>query len=156
MHYSSTTEDTTGSHTTCRHNACAFILQSVYGHDAPYAIVGYKYIVQGHCSLTHWPEWEMLCKETAKSVVSFILQNIIYHWGTLLEIVTDNGAPFVKVLAYLSKRYHITHICISGYNSCANGLVECSHFDVHETLFKVCDREENKWSASAYLVFWVK
>jgi len=21
---------------------------------------GYKYIVQGRCSLTHWPEWEML------------------------------------------------------------------------------------------------
>ena len=29
---------------------------------------GYKYIVQGRCSLTHWPEWEMLQTETAKSL----------------------------------------------------------------------------------------
>ena len=30
---------------------------------------GYKYIIQGHCSLTHWPEWEMLRKESAKLLV---------------------------------------------------------------------------------------
>ena len=85
---------------------------------------GYKYIVQGRCSLTHWPEWEMLRKETAKSLATFILNNIIYRWGTLQEIVTDNGAPFVKAMAYLSHHFHIKHIRISGYNSQANGLVE--------------------------------
>jgi len=51
---------------------------------------GYKYIVQARCSVTHWPEWEMLRKETAKSLATFILHNLIYRWGTLLEIVTDN------------------------------------------------------------------
>ena len=115
---------------------------------------GYKYIVQGRCSLTHWPEWEMLRKETAKSLATFILHNIIYRWGTLLEIVTDNGAPFVKALGYLAKHYHITHVRISGYNSRANGLVERSHFDVRQALFKACDGEESKWSSSAYSVFW--
>ena len=85
---------------------------------------GYKYIVQGRCSLTHWPEWEMLRKESAKSLTTFILHNIIYRWGTLLEIVTDNGAPFIKALDYLAKHYHLQHIRISGYNSCVNGIVE--------------------------------
>jgi len=117
---------------------------------------GYKYIVQGRCSLTHWPEWEMLQKETAKLLANFILHNIIYRWGTLLEIVIDNGAPFVKALAYLMKHYHITHIRISGYNSHANGLVEHSHFDVREALFKACNGEESKWSSSAYSVFWAE
>ena len=117
---------------------------------------GYKYIVQARCSLTHWPEWEMLRKETAKSIATFILQNIIYRWGTLLEIVTDNGAPFVKALGYLSKHYHITHIRISGYNSRANGLVERSHFDVRQALYKACDGEESKWSSAAYSVFWAE
>ena len=117
---------------------------------------GYKYIVQARCSLTHWPEWEMLRKETAKSIALFILQNIIYRWGTLLEIVTDNGAPFVKALAYLSQHYHITHIRISGYNSRANGLVERSHFDVRQALFKSCDGQESKWSSTAYSVFWAE
>ena len=117
---------------------------------------GYKYIVQARCSLTHWPEWEMLRKETAKTLAVFILRNIIYRWGTLLEIVSDNGTPFVKALTYLAKHYHITHIRISGYNSRANGLVERSHFDVRQALFKACDGEENKWSSVAYSVFWAE
>lgn len=117
---------------------------------------GYKYIVQARCSLTHWPEWEMLRKESAKSLATFILHNIIYRWGTLLEIVTDNGAPFVKALGYLSKHYHLTHIRISGYNSRANGIVERSHFDVRQALFKACDGDQNKWSSVAYSVFWAE
>lgn len=117
---------------------------------------GYKYIVQARCSLTHWPEWEMLRKESAKSLAIFILHNIIYRWGTLLEIVTDNGAPFVKALGYLSKNYHFKHIRISGYNSRANGIVERSHFDVRQALFKACDGVESKWSSVAYSVFWAE
>ena len=85
----------------------------------------------------------MLHKETAKTLAIFILRNIIYRWGTLLEIVSDNSAPFVKALTYLAKHYHITPIRISGYNSRANGLVERSHFDVRQALFKACNGEEN-------------
>ena len=117
---------------------------------------GYKYIVQARCSLTHWPEWEMLWQETAMSLACFILNNIIYRWGTLLEIVTDNGAPFVKAMDYLAKTFHIKHIRISGYNSQANGIVERSHFDVRQALFKACDGEQSKWAASAYSVFWAE
>lgn len=117
---------------------------------------GYKYIVQGRCSLTHWPEWEMLRNETAKSLGHFILNNLIYRWGTLLEIVTDNGGPFVKAMDYLSKKYNVKHIRISGYNSRANGLVERSHFDVRQALFKACEGDQSKWAASAYSVFWAE
>ena len=118
---------------------------------------GYKYIIQGRCSLTHWPEWKMLCKESAKSLATFILHNIINHWGTLLlEIITDNGAPFVKALDYLAKHYHLQHIRISGYNSRANGIVERSHFDVRQALFKACDGDQSKWSTVAYSVFWAE
>ena len=84
-------------------------------HPTPSA--GFKYIVQARCLLTHWPEWEMLQQESAKSLAQFILNNIIYQWGTLLEIVTDNRAPFVKAMDYLAKTFHIKHIKISGYNS---------------------------------------
>jgi hypothetical protein len=98
----------------------------------------------------------MLRKETAKSIATFILRSLIYRWGTLIEIVTDNGAPFVKALTYLAKHYHIKHIRISGYNSRANGIVERSHFDVRQALYKACDGEESKWSSVAYSVFWAE
>ena len=117
---------------------------------------GFKYIVQARCSLTHWPEWEMLRQESARLLAWFILNNIIYCWGTLLEIVTDNRAPFVKAMDYLTQHYHIKHIHISSYNSRANGIVEWSHFDVWQALFKACNGEQRKWSVSAYSVFWAK
>jgi hypothetical protein len=117
---------------------------------------GFKYIVQARCSLIHWPEWDMLRKETAKNIAHFILHNLIYRWGTLLEIVTDNGAPFVKALAYLEQHYHIKHIRISGYNSRANGLVERAHFDVRQSIVKGCNGEPQKWSSTAYSTFWAE
>jgi hypothetical protein len=115
---------------------------------------GYKYIVQGRCSLVHWPEFEMLRNENARAIGEWLLKCFIYRWGTLVEIVSDNGGPFVKAIQYLSKRYHINHIRISGYNSRANGIVERSHFDIRQALFKAADGDASKWSQVAYSVFW--
>ena len=60
----------------------------------------------------------------------WIFEDILCRWGSLREIVTDNGAPFLKALDYLLKHYHINHIRISGYNSHTNGMIEHSHFDI--------------------------
>jgi hypothetical protein len=59
-------------------------------------------------------------------------------------------------MEYLSKRYHLNHIWISGYNSRANGTVERSHFDVHQSLFKVVDGDQKRWSLGVYSVFWAE
>jgi hypothetical protein len=115
---------------------------------------GFKYIVQGRCSLVHYVEFRMLRRETSTSLGDWLFEDVICRWGTLSEIVTDNGAPFVKALEYLSRRYHINHIRISGYNSRANGIVERSHFDVRQALFKSVDGDQAKWSKGAYSVFW--
>ena len=115
---------------------------------------GYKYIIQARCSLTHFPEFAMLRRETGKTVGDWILHDLIFRYGALIEIVTDNGPPIIKAVEYLSKRYHIKHIRISGYNSQANGIVERSHFDVRQSLFKAADGDESKWSQYAHYVFW--
>ena len=115
---------------------------------------GYKYIVQGRCSLTHFAEFDTLRKENARAIGEWIMRDFIYRWGTLVEIVTDNGAPFVKALSYIEQKYHIKHIRISGYNSRANGIVERAHFDVRQALFKAADGEQSKWSSVVYSVFW--
>ena len=87
-------------------------------------LVGFKYLVQGRCSLTHFPEYHSLHTETRKTIGDWIFKDILCRWGMLCEIVTNNGLAFVKVLRYLAKCYHICHIRISGYNSCANGIAE--------------------------------
>jgi hypothetical protein len=115
---------------------------------------GYKYIVQGRCSISHYPEFRMLRKENAQAIGDWIFQDILCRWGTLVEIVTDNGRPFVKALGYLEKKYHVKHIRISGYNSRANGIAERPHFDVRQALFKACDGDQSKWHTATYSVFW--
>ena len=86
----------------------------------------------------------------------WIWEDILCRWGSLHEIVTDNGTAFLGALAYLSKHYHVNHIRISGYNSKANGLVEQSHFDVRQSLFKAVDGDQKRWSQGTYLVFWAE
>jgi transposase InsO family protein len=117
---------------------------------------GYKMIVQARCSLTGYPEWRMLRRETAKTLGDFIYEEILCRWGGLTEIVTDNGTAFIKAVDYLKTRYHIDHITISPYNSQANGIVERRHFDVREALIKVCGGIEAKWSQHAPAVFWAE
>jgi hypothetical protein len=115
---------------------------------------GFGFIVQGRCSLTHYPEFRALRKETAQSIGDWIFQDILCRWGALVEIVSDNGRPFVAVLGYLKKKYHIKHIRISGYNSRTNGIVERSHFDVRQALYKAADGDQSRWAQVAHSVFW--
>jgi len=115
---------------------------------------GYKYLVQGRCSLVHYVEFRKLRSETAITLGDWLFEDILCRWGTISEIVTDNGPPFVKALEYLAKKYHIRHIRISGYNSRANGIVERSHFDVRQALYKSVDGVQSQWSKGAYSVFW--
>jgi len=66
----------------------------------------------------------MLHNENVTSIANWIHQDIICCWGALRKIVTDNGSSFLAALAYLELHYPIQDICISGYNSKANGIVE--------------------------------
>ena len=91
---------------------------------------GFCYIIHGHCSLSSYPEWHMLCYENSCTLGSFVFENILCYWGAVEEIVTDNGLAFVQAVEYLSKQYHINHIHISPYISRANGPVKRHHFDV--------------------------
>jgi hypothetical protein len=84
----------------------------------------------------------MLRAETAGTLGDWIYKDIFCQWGSLHEIVADNGPAFLKAMEYLSKRYHLNHIWISRYNSHANGTVERSHFDVHQSLFKVVNGDQ--------------
>ena len=115
---------------------------------------GFRHLVQGRCSITHYPEFRALRTESAATLGEWIFQDILCRWGTLSEIVTDNGAPFVKAMEHVGKKYHVHHIRVSGYNSRANGTVERAHWDVRQALFKAADGEQDKWHRALYSCFW--
>ena len=115
---------------------------------------GFKYLVQGHCLLTHFPKYHSLRTETRKTIGDWIFKDILCRWDMLCKIVTDNGLAFIKVLGYLAKRYHIHHIHISGYNSHTNGIVEQAHFNVQQVMFKACNGDQCKWHLVVTSVMW--
>ena len=65
-------------------------------------------------------------------------EELIRRYGPCLQIVTDNGAPYVKAMAQLTKKWPtIEHIRITPYNSQANGIVERAHRTLQESLYKI-------------------
>ena len=117
---------------------------------------GFYYIIHGCCSLSSYLEWRMLQHENSRTLGSFVFEDILYHWGAVEEIVTDSGPAFVQAVEYLSKQYHINHICISPYNSCANSPVKRRHFDVWESLIKAGNGKESSWTVVTSSVFWAE
>ena len=115
---------------------------------------GYRYIVQARCSLTAWPKWRALQVETGKTIGAFIFEEILCQWGVVEEIVTDNGTTYVAALDWLADRYGIRHICISAYNSQANGIVKRQHHTIHDTILKACKGNYSCWPMFAPFAFW--
>jgi transposase InsO family protein len=115
---------------------------------------GKKYLVQARDSLTSYVEWRALVNENGRNIANFILEELLSRWGAVQEIVTDNGTPYVAALEYLSAKFSITHIRISGYNSQANGVVERTHKTIRDALIKTCQGDIKKWLDVAPFVFW--
>jgi len=113
-------------------------------------------IVQGRCALTSYPEWRTLAKIDAKSIAKFLYEDILCRWGTIEEIVTDNGPEVQGAVEVLLDKYCVDHIKISSYNKRANGLIERKHYDVRESLMKSCEGNPSRWIVMAPLVFWAE
>jgi hypothetical protein len=75
--------------------------------------------------------------ETGRTIGTFIFKEILCRWGTVEEIMTDNGSTYVAAMDWLTSRYDIHHICISAYNSQANGIIERQHHTICDSLVKV-------------------
>ncbi|KNZ78581.1 hypothetical protein J132_11221 [Termitomyces sp. J132] len=60
----------------------------------------FKYIIQGHCLLTHYPKFHMLIRKNSKPIAKCLYKDIICCWGALSKIVTNNGALILKAVTY--------------------------------------------------------
>ncbi len=117
---------------------------------------GFKYVAHARCAVTGYPEARALRRETGKALGEWLFQDVLCRWGTAVEIVSDNGTPWVKALDYLAKKYGIHHIRISAYNSRANGIIERPHFDLRQALYKAANGEQAKWSHYVHHALWAE
>lgn len=98
----------------------------------------------------------MTVVEDAKTLGDWIFEDILCRWGCLSEIITDNGPAIKKAMAYIEEKYGIKGILISPYNKQANGKVERGHWDIRQSLFKVCRGNSERWPAYLYEILWAE
>ncbi|KAJ7462496.1 hypothetical protein FB451DRAFT_1180789 [Mycena latifolia] len=94
--------------------------------------------------------------EDAYALGCFIFQEILCRLGAIAEIMTDSGSAWVKAVDWLLKEYHINHIRIYGYSSCANRPIKWPHFDVQEAISKACEGDLSVWMERIFYVFWAE
>lgn len=106
---------------------------------------GKNWIVGCRDDLSGTTEGRALASDTSRALASFFIEQIIFRYGTVGEIVTDNGPSLAGEFTRLVNKYNIHRIKISPYNSQANGVVERSHFIIREVLVKMCGDNISKW-----------
>ena len=106
---------------------------------------GKKWIVVCREDVAGVCEAQALAKDNTRSIAIFFRDQILYRYGAIPEVVTDNGPSLAGEFAKLAKEFNVKHIKISPYNSQANGIVERAHFNIREILVKACDGDISKW-----------
>jgi hypothetical protein len=117
---------------------------------------GFEHLVQACCTLTGYPEWRMLHKETTKTLQVFVFEELLCRWGPITEIVTNNVPAYRLTVNILAVKYGIHPIHISPYNSQANGIVKCRHHNVQEAIMKTCEGDDLRWYQVTHSVFWAE
>ena len=115
---------------------------------------GKEWLVACRDDLSGITECQAMGQDNAKNIAKFFLEQIIFRYGTVQEVVTDNGSSFKRDFKRLLKNYGINQIKISPYNSQANGVVERGHFNIREALVKLSGDNLKQWpqmvSAACY------
>ena len=115
---------------------------------------GKQWLVACRDDLSGITECKAMNRDNAKNIAKFFLNRIIFRYGIVQEVVTDNGPSFKKDFKKLLKNYGINQIKISPYNSQANGVVERGHYNIREALVKLCKSDLSQWplmvSAACY------
>ena len=106
---------------------------------------GKNWIVACRDDLSGNAEGRAIASDNARALASFFIEQIIFRYGTVGEIVTDNGPSLEGEFTRLVTKYNIHRIKISPYNSQANGVVERGHFTIREALVRMCGSNISKW-----------
>jgi hypothetical protein len=114
---------------------------------------GYRYIVAARDDLSRATEGRALKKANAKSLAKFFWEQIYCRYGTVMQVVTDNGPEVKGAFEILLRRLEIPLVRISPYNSKANGVVERGHFIIREAIVKACKGDIENWPTKVAMAF---
>jgi len=96
--------------------------------------------------LTKWPEARAIPNATARSVASFLYEDIICRHWCPKELVSDNGSAFIsQVIEAVLEQHQIKHRLISPYHPQSNGLVKRFNRTLCTALAKYVQVLEEDW-----------
>ena len=90
-------------------------------------------------------EGRALSRDSSKQLAAFFREQILYRYGAIREVVTDNGPSLHGAFERLAKDFNVNQIKISPYNPQANGVVERAHFIIREALMRICRGDPTSW-----------
>ena len=90
-------------------------------------------------------EGRALSRDSSKQLAAFFREQILYRYGAIREVVTDNGPSLRGAFERLAKDFNVNQIKISPYNPQANGVVERAHFIIREALMRICRGDPSLW-----------
>src|SRR6266487_5979456 len=106
--------------------------------------------------LTKWPEARAIPDMTAKSVVSFFYEDIVYRHSCPKEIISDNGSTFIsKMVESLLENHQVKHRLILPYHPQSNRLVERFNQTLCKALAKYVQLLEQDWDKFILSVLFV-
>ncbi len=98
---------------------------------------GNKYIVSFVDLYSGYPEAFAVPDKTAATIAHLIIEEIFPRYGSVLEIITDNGSENVnKAVKEMLETLNIHHVTTSFYHPQSNAKVERFHRTLHDVLSK--------------------
>lgn len=116
---------------------------------------GSRYILVATDYCTKWVEAVALKDNKARSVASFLYNNIMTRFGCPIELVSDQGVHFLnKVIKILTETHMISHKMSSVYYPHANGLAESNNKILVKILKRTVSENKKDWDKKLNSALW--
>ena len=87
---------------------------------------------------TGWVEAQVLHEENSKSIMEFIINNILFRHGCPARIQTDGGLPYVsEAIRHFFRQWDIVHTVLAAYHPESNGIAERTISSLKSNLVKI-------------------
>jgi len=104
---------------------------------------GYHFIVAARDDLSGVTEVRALRSNNSQALSKFFWEQIYCRYGSIGQVVTDNGPEVKGAFEILLRRMKIPQVHITPYNKHANGAVERGHFILREAIVKTSEKDRN-------------
>ena len=112
----------------------------------PTTMSGNKYIIAFVDWYSGWPEAFAVPDKTAETVSDLIIDQIFPHFGSCLQLVSDNGTENVnKIVKETLEKLKIDNVLTSVYHPQSNAKVERFHRTLHDILSKKVADNPQTW-----------